>query len=239
MPEAPDPVFGPRSAEEIARELAPLGLDNGERFPRLRGRHEPAQESRDAARALRALERSDAAPRRSPARSRTRPSSQRPTTFGGRSPSSASASGCCSPASSRTRRSRVSTRARWCSCRRRGPRVSGSGRGSGRCGRAARAQRHPGAPRDAGRCGGLLPARATRPRWPSSSTSFSATRRCAPRLGARRGSAWPACLGRSAAALRAVLQEAAPWLTAALLLHGHDLLSAATTSGAMPPMPTS
>src|SRR5688572_6032169 len=32
VPEAADPVFGPRSAEEIDRELRPLGLDNGERF---------------------------------------------------------------------------------------------------------------------------------------------------------------------------------------------------------------
>jgi len=32
VPEAADPVFGPRSAEDIARELSPLGLDTGERF---------------------------------------------------------------------------------------------------------------------------------------------------------------------------------------------------------------
>jgi alpha-1,3-rhamnosyl/mannosyltransferase len=32
VPEAPDPVFGPRSAEEIDRELGPLGLGHGERY---------------------------------------------------------------------------------------------------------------------------------------------------------------------------------------------------------------
>jgi glycosyltransferase involved in cell wall biosynthesis len=32
VPEAPDPVFGPRSAEEIERELTPLGLGGGERY---------------------------------------------------------------------------------------------------------------------------------------------------------------------------------------------------------------
>ncbi len=32
VPEAPDPVFGPRTAEDISRELGPLGLGQGERF---------------------------------------------------------------------------------------------------------------------------------------------------------------------------------------------------------------
>ncbi len=32
VPEAPDPVFGPRSAEEIDRELGPLGLGHRERY---------------------------------------------------------------------------------------------------------------------------------------------------------------------------------------------------------------
>lgn len=32
VPEAPDPVFGPRTAEEIEGELGPLGIGHGERF---------------------------------------------------------------------------------------------------------------------------------------------------------------------------------------------------------------
>jgi glycosyltransferase involved in cell wall biosynthesis len=32
VPEAADPVFGPRSAEDVDRELRPLGLDDGRRF---------------------------------------------------------------------------------------------------------------------------------------------------------------------------------------------------------------
>ena len=187
VPEAPDPVFGPRSAEEIERELAPLGLGGGERFLVYAGGISPHKGLETLLDALRALGRAGAAPRRSPARSRTRPS-------------------CRRPASVRRQIAElglddrvlltgfVSDETLACLYAGAVAFVSPSrsegfglpGRRGRRCRHAGRAQRHPGPPRDARRRGALLPARVTRARSPSSSTSVTRRRRAARRSSARR-----------------------------------------------------
>ena len=64
VPEAPDPVFGPRTAEEIDEELGPLGLDSGERFLVYAGGVSPHKGLETLARRLRAARRAGAAARR-------------------------------------------------------------------------------------------------------------------------------------------------------------------------------
>ncbi len=193
VPEAPDPVFGPRSAEEIERELTPLGL-GGERFLVYAGGDQPAQGPGDAARRLRDAERAGAAPRRSPARWRTRPSCRRPARFGGRSPSS----GFGEPRTA----DRLRLRRDACLPLRGvdGVRIAVEVRGlrasrcrSRCCRNASRAQRHPRPSRDAGRRGVLLPIGRRAPPSPSNSTSVIGDD--APTRRARRGSA--ATRGRS------------------------------------------
>ncbi len=108
------------------RELGPLGLGHGERVLRLRGRDQPAQGPRDPARRVRAAAASRRRVSSSPARSRTRRTFRRPARSGGRSTARDCRTACCSPASSPTRLSPASTRARSPSCRRRWPRDSDS-----------------------------------------------------------------------------------------------------------------
>ena len=140
------------------------------------------------------------------------------------------ASACCSPASSPTRRSRASTRRRWRSYRRRGPRGSGC---------PLSRPRLPGTPVVLSDIPPIARRSAARRSFRSGDAAGLAEqldeviRDDALRDECGRGSA--ACVAglswdASAAALRAVLGRR-PVADAALHLHGHDLLSAAPLRG--------